>query len=274
MSRLRVTVIGAGKVGTYLAKRFHDNNYIINMVISKSKNSAVALSKKVHAKWSTSIKDIPEESDIIIISVPDPAIKSVADEITKLDLNFNRMIVFHVSGTISYSILDKIKKHGATTFSMHPYQTFASKESSGKMKHPIFYGIEGNRLAVAKAKKIVSSIKSKFIVVPGEKKIIYHSSAVMISNFLLALFSSAEELLSQIEKNKKIRHEFMTSLSSEAYKNYFEKGFKKSITGPAVRRDMNTIEKHIIALNKEDVQLGVLYKIFTDIIISRTQNKN
>jgi predicted short-subunit dehydrogenase-like oxidoreductase (DUF2520 family) len=270
MSRLRVTVVGAGKVGTYLAKIFHENNYTINMVVNKNKASAIALSKEVCAKWSSSIKDVPKNSDIIIISVPDPVIKSIADEISMLDLNFKKLMVFHVSGTLSYSILEKIKKCGATTFSMHPYQTFPSKELSAKMAYQVFYGIEGNKLGIEKAKKIVSSIKSKSIVVPTYKKIIYHSSAVMMSNFLLALLSSADDLLSHVEKNKKIRYEFISSLSFQAYKNYFENGFKKSITGPAVRRDMKTIEQHIAVLKKEDVLLRDLYKIFTDIIISRT----
>jgi predicted short-subunit dehydrogenase-like oxidoreductase (DUF2520 family) len=202
--------------------------------------------------------------------VPDPTIESVADEISNLGLNLKKMIVFHVSGTLSYSILEKIKKRGATTFSMHPYQTFPSKELSANMTYKVFYGIEGNKSAIEQAKKIVRSIKSKSIVVPTNKKIIYHSSAIMMSNFLLALLSSADELLSRVEKNKKLRHEFMVHLSLESYKNYFENGFEKSITGPAVRRDTKTIKKHIAALKSKDVQLKELYKIFTDIIISRT----
>jgi predicted short-subunit dehydrogenase-like oxidoreductase (DUF2520 family) len=142
------------------------------------------------------------------------------------------------------------------------------------MTHEVFYGIEGSKAGINKAKKIVSSIKSKSIIVPADKKIIYHSSAIMASNFLLALLSSADELLSHVERNKKTRHEFMLNLSSETYKNYFKNGFEKSITGPAVRKDMETVRKHIDALKKENVLFKDLYKIFTDIIINRAQNKN
>ncbi len=107
----RITFIGAGKAAYSLADAIKKANYNITSVFSKNLNSAKNFSQKFSAGlYSNKISDLPEESKIIFLSVPDNQIKILADEISNLNLNFEQKLFIHLSGANDTSILSSLKR--------------------------------------------------------------------------------------------------------------------------------------------------------------------
>ncbi|HEY9188922.1 MAG TPA: Rossmann-like and DUF2520 domain-containing protein [Ignavibacteria bacterium] len=266
---ISIVLIGAGKVGTVLSKKLYERGYNFVGIIDLDLNKARNLAKKVKAAlFSNEIKDIPKEANFIIISVPDSQIKVVSKKISKLPLHFNSLKVCHVSGCLSSDELKPIKNRGSIVFSMHPYQSFPDSKNT-KNLDSIYYGIEGEKTLFAK--KIVKALGGNYIIIPKNLKSLYHVSGAFASNYLLVLLSVVNNILYHIiGDKKKAKGVFRPILENTLY-NYFNTDFKNSITGPIVRGDAITVEKHLKALKKYDKNIYDLYKKFGQILLKEIE---
>ena len=93
-----------------------------------------------------------------------------------------------------------------------------------------------------------------------------HLAAVLINNFVNHLIFKSESFL----KEKKIDAAILQPLLAETIKKQSKIGSHKAQTGPAIRNDQSTIDKHINMSN--DDTLTAIYKAMTDSII-KTYNK-
>ena len=266
---ISIVLIGAGKVGTVLSKKLYERGYNFVGIIDLDLNKARNLAKKVKAAlFSNEIKDIPKEANFIIISVPDSQIKVVSKKISKLPLQFNSLKVCHVSGCLSSDELKPIKNRGSIVFSMHPYQSFPDTKNT-KNLDSIYYGIEGEKTLFAK--NIVKALGGNYIIIPKSLKSLYHVSGAFASNYLLVLLSVVNNILYHIIGNKKKAKGVFKPILENTLSNYFNTDFKNSITGPIVRGDAITVEKHLKALKKYDKNIYDLYKKFGQILLEEIE---
>jgi predicted short-subunit dehydrogenase-like oxidoreductase (DUF2520 family) len=266
---ISIVLIGAGKVGTVLSKKLYEKGYNFVGIIDLDFNKARNLAKKVKASlFSNEIKDIPKEVNFIIISVPDSQIKVVSKKISKLPLRFNSLKVCHVSGCLSSDELKPIKNRGSNVFSMHPYQSFPNTKNT-KNLDSIYYGIEGEKTLFAK--NIVKALGGNYIIIPKSLKSLYHVSGAFASNYLLVLLSIVQNILNHIIGDKKKAKSVFKPILENTLYNYFKTDFKNSITGPIVRGDAITVEKHLKALKKYDKSIYDLYKKFGQILLEEIE---
>src|SRR5690349_11587851 len=67
-----VTIIGAGKAGSAVARALKKSGATIDAVISPNKSHAKSLAKELHCTLaSTSLADIARSTTLLILSVPD-----------------------------------------------------------------------------------------------------------------------------------------------------------------------------------------------------------
>ena len=101
----------------------------------------------------------------------------------------------------------------------------------------------------------------------------YHTSAVVVSNQIVALIKIGIDLLIKCGFNEDEANEALYPLIVNNINNIHEKGVIDSLTGPIERCDIETVKKHLLCLNNEDKKL---YKMLSKrlIEISKIKNKN
>ncbi|MFB6097667.1 MAG: NAD(P)-binding domain-containing protein, partial [Salinibacter sp.] len=144
-----VAVVGAGAVGTPLARGLVASGYRVEAVLSRTPETAQTLADRVGASVAgTRNEALPAAVRLILISVPDDAIADVAEGLATLDHPWDETIVAHTSGAETAAVLAPVARQGAATLSFHPLQTF-TEETSPEAFEDIVVGLEGEDRAVA-----------------------------------------------------------------------------------------------------------------------------
>ncbi len=143
---MRITIVGAGKVGSALAIELHKSGHKINVIVDSSKPRAQKISKLCKCdKVSNNLsQEIVSTSDIVIISIKDDDLIKYINKLISID--FKSKILVHTSGVLTSDIFHSLKVRKRDVASFHPAQTFSrvSIRNNNFLKG-IFFGIEGGK---------------------------------------------------------------------------------------------------------------------------------
>lgn len=263
MNNLTAAIIGAGRVGTNFAKAFRKSKIKVKCIIDKNIKTAKSLAQKLKCNlYSNNILSIPDDVDLILISVEDRFISEVVERLTKSKIDFKKKYIFHTSGSLTSDILSPIKNLGAKTFSLHPNISFANKEELIDFTNIVCAIESDTRKTVRFAKKLCNKLGCKSITISKEEKALYHSFAVMISNYTVLLFKEINDYF----PDRKVLSSFVQLLKS-TMNNIVLYGPNNSLTGPIARGDYETIRRNISSLNSIDNDLVEVYKKLGALII-------
>jgi len=121
------------------------------------------------------------------------------------------------------------------------------------------FALEGDRAALQLARSIVRDLGGTSFSLPVARKAAYHAWATMTSPLLLAFLVTVEQAgraagLSPSEARRR-----MLPIVRQTLANYAALGPADSFSGPFIRGDVATVEKHLAALNKIP-QAGEVYR--------------
>jgi len=126
-----VAFVGTGRAAWSLADALVDVGHSVRFASNRSEEPLQKFAEEFMVdKVSTDIDEIAKYASkfqVCIISVPDSAIKEVADTLASLPLDFKKCLFMHLSGSKTSEELSSLKKKGAMTGSFHIPQSFPSR---------------------------------------------------------------------------------------------------------------------------------------------------
>jgi predicted short-subunit dehydrogenase-like oxidoreductase (DUF2520 family) len=261
----KLSIIGAGSVGSSLGVALSEKGYKIIGIIDINGNKALKLSKIINCtKVGVMPTDIPSTSDIVLITVNDNQISSVASELAKLkNLYFRKMLFIHCSGVYAADVLEPLRKKGALIGAMHPIHTFPPNHNPAKNKSKfrgMHFGIDGSEESIKWIEQIIKMLDGKALVIPKDLKPLYHIACVFASNYEMIFLNAVDELAQKLNLPVSWMEAF-GPLITESMQNMMKNGIGKSLTGPIVRGDNETVEIHLKALDKQAPYLLPLYTV-------------
>jgi len=212
--------------------------------------------------FSNKLEDIPEESNLIIIAITDDAISSVAQKI------FPHVpkgcVVTHTSGVTPIRTLDRFERYGL----FYPLASFNQSKLTNFNSIPII--TDGNNAEVRQFLRTIAHRLSQNVYhLTDEQRPYLHLAAVFANNFTNAILGAAFQLLETQKIDKKILYPII----QQTYNRALTSDPIKIQTGPAVRGDVATMEKHLGLLNEHESDiLAALYQISTQLIIEQKEN--
>lgn len=222
-------IIGAGNVAKSLCANLHEKGYRLSKVISTSESSQ-KLANIYQASSSTSVKDIPEDIDFLILSVKDDALKLLVSQIKN-----TKIPVFHTSGSVPAEVFEGHFSHYGV---LYPLQTF-SDEIVSMNRVPMI--IEANDdLTFGKLSKIAHDISDQVYPMNSEKRRWIHLAAVYACNFTNHMQTIAGDILTTHD----ISPEIIKPLLEETFRKAIEGEPRQNQTGPARRGDLAILESH------------------------------
>lgn len=254
-------IIGCGRVGTALAKYLAKCGYASTGLASKSLASAKRIADLIGALgFSNILWEAAKKADIVFITTPDGAIKSVCDIISKMNGFKSGSVVLHCSGALSSTELTSAKTCGAYIGSMHPLQSFASTEYEFNPFSGIVTSVEGDREAVEAAKNVTEDLGSHCVTIKTEAKMLYHASAVVASNYLVTLLDLSFSLIELAGVTGEDALRGLKPLIEGTISNVEKMGIRNALTGPIARGDVRTIEKHLSEIGSKTPRLLSIYR--------------
>lgn len=197
--------------------------------------------------------DSPDPEGIVLVfCVPDDRLEATASTWARACLE-GRLpapsIALHTSGLHDASVIGALRECGAAVGACHPLVAIASP-GNGRFQG-VTFGIDGDPDAVALATGLAGLLGGRPCRIrPGERPL-YHLAAVFGSNFPVACLSVAADLLAAsaepLERPGALSA--LLPLARSALDNLEREGLPDGMTGPIVRGDVGTVERHLLALD-------------------------
>jgi predicted short-subunit dehydrogenase-like oxidoreductase (DUF2520 family) len=254
---LRVSIVGAGNLGTALALSLSRAGYAVRVLAVRSPkrmpSHTLKLARRLKAKL-VALGETALDTDLVWITVPDDVIGAVAARLAPTQ-EWRGRTVFHSSGALTSDVLAPLRKKGARVASVHPAMTFVHR--SMPRLEGVSFGIEGDPAAVRIAKEIVRTLGATPHLIRKENKVLYHAFGSFASPMLIGLMAALE----QVGRAAGIKPAYLRTMAApllrQTLSNYLEHGEAAAFSGPLVRGDVVTIRRHLEALRKVPQALEV-----------------
>jgi|SRR5688572_4690590 len=247
-----IVMIGSGNVAGVLGRKFIGAGHKIIQVVSRNAAAASELAYEWDTESANYMSLINRQADIYLIAVADNGLAEVI-----ADLKLPGKVVAHTAGSVSKEVLKKVTDHYGV---FYPLQSIR-KDVTRLPDIPVYFEASdekaGNILS-----KLAGSISSKPpLIADGEDRLKLHVAAVIVNNFTNHLYALAEQFCLK----EKIDFRQLVPLIEETVKRLKTSSPAGTQTGPAVRNDEQTLQKHLEIL-KDHPQLKNVYSFLTESI--------
>lgn len=197
---------------------------------------------------------VNRNADIYILAVSDIAIKEILQE-----LQLPQKTIVHTAASVSKDVLKEASHHFGV---FYPLQSL-KKESAHIPDMPVIIDA-GDEATLRELDHLARSITDKVIVAGDEQRLKLHLAAVFCNNFVNHLYALAESYC----KEEGLDFNMLHPLIRETAERIETISPGRSQTGPAVRNDQETIQKHLQLLNAHP-HLKKIYEVLTESIYSQ-----
>lgn len=253
--RLRVAIVGAGKVGSVLGRVLVERGHVVTAVVSRTMRSARAGGKFVGCRRAgTDLALIPPATEIVYLTVPHDAVGEVAGRLAEVPhLVFPRLAVCHASGMHTASVLEPVRERGAKVFSFHPLQTFPRDFPPARIltfARGIVYGVDGPPDGVRVARRLARALEGKCVLIPPDLRVLYHAACVAASNHLTTMLWVVERMYTRLQVRGTTFSRMFGPIVAATLANVARTSPAAALSGPIARGGTKTVEGHFAALQE------------------------
>ena len=183
--------------------------------------------------------------DAVIIATPDRTIAEVARAIRPSPTT----VVIHLSGAAGTEVLAPHPRRGA----VHPLMTLVDADTGAARLRGGWFAVAGDALA----HEVVEALGGHSFTVADEQRVRYHAAAAVASNHLVVLLAQVERLAASAN----VSFAAFLPLIRASVDNVESLGARRALTGPAARGDVETVSRHLAALDESE---RPLYRVLSD----------
>lgn len=234
---MKISIVGAGKVAYFIAKRFLENKHQIVEVYNRTEATGKDFAAFCKARFIENIAEISTDIDALFILVKDDAILEISNEIKD-----KHIFQIHCSGSLPLTVLNT--ENAAVIWPVY---------SIGKqdLRRDVPLILESKEENVEKVKEIANVISSNWNLLQFKQRAILHLTAVISNNFINHLLAEAKEIL----EKEAIPFDILKPIIQQTVENALNDNPFLLQTGPALRNDKKTMEQHLLLLeNWPDVK--------------------
>ncbi len=259
----RIGFIGIGTLGKGLALALAAAGYNVAAAYSRTFSSASWLADRLPGcEPCDSPQALADASDIVFVTTPDAIIGEIAGSV---NWTAGRGVV-HCSGASSLEVLRPAADQGAVVGAFHPFQTFAGMDDPENIRsrlQDVTFAIAGKGWLGDFLSGMAQDLGGRAITISDDSRPLYHAAAILGCGYLAALLQTAVDCLRQAGFTGQDALDALVPLASATLENIRAHGVVPSVTGPAVRGDVGTIQAHLQALAQSAPDAAPVYRALT-----------
>ncbi|MGC9454752.1 MAG: Rossmann-like and DUF2520 domain-containing protein [Phycisphaerae bacterium] len=240
-----IAIVGPGKVGTALGVLALRAGWSVGGVAGGGPGRAAAAAGTIGSTRDGSPVDVASSARLVLLTVPDDAIRRVCDDLSSAGAFDDGVVVAHCSGALGSEELSSAQACGASVGSMHPLQTFPSVQAAVEKLPGAFFFMEGDETAIKTLESLASAIGGRCVRIASQAKGLYHAAAVLACNYLTALLDAALSTDERAGIDRAQASEALEPLMRATLENACKMGTEQALTGPIVRGDVETVRRHL-----------------------------
>jgi len=240
MKPLRIGILGLGRFGLALQ---YSLSQLGHEVWGRGPDEKLPLNE-----WAAHLT-------VLCLAVRDDQIAPLMPQLALSDLT-QKTVLIH-SGITPLSLLEPLKAKGAIIGKLHPLQTFAVPRKIPIPKGTPF-AFEGDIISLVRP--WVEAWQGELHELQEDQWVLYHLAAVTAANFLPLFIRAGARLLEPLSASSADSLAWLAPLIRASTESALDAENPLPFSGPAIRRDKSTLEKHEQCLAKLAPDLLPLYQ--------------
>lgn len=213
----RVRIVGAGRAGRSFAVALGDAGWQVDLVHHDH-------------------PDPGDGADLVLTCVPDTAVGPLAASWPVR----GEVVVAHCAGSLG---LDVLAPHPLVG-SVHPLVALPDPGTGAARLRGAWFGIAGHPWM----QSVVDVLGGTSVTVEDQDRVVYHATAVVASNHLVALMGQVERLAASVG----VPLDAFVALARGSLANVAATDPATALTGPVARGDWATVGRHLAALDPDE----------------------
>ncbi len=244
MELKRVVIVGSGNVAEALARALPASGAELCQVFARNRGRGPRVAALGGTTW-TADPDRLAEADLYLIAVSDRAVGEVAASLRLPD----GAVAAHTAGSVPLDALEAFPRRAV----IYPLQTFTAGRAVDFARVPLF--LEASDKGTYQAvERFARRLSSQLYPADSKRRGILHLAGVLACNFVNALYAAGERTLAR----EGLPFEALRPLIAETAAKALAAPSPAAVqTGPAVRGDLPTLERHRALLAEEPLLLEI-----------------
>jgi predicted short-subunit dehydrogenase-like oxidoreductase (DUF2520 family) len=217
---MKLRVIGPGRAGGALALALERVGWQVEQPVARGE----------------AVADAAAGVDLLVIATPDPVIAEVAAAVAPRPTT----VVAHLAGSLGLEVLARHERPAA----LHPLVALPDAETGAdRLAAEAWFAVAGDPMI----DQVVADLGGHRFSVADDDRARYHAAAVIASNHLVALLGQVERVAPD-----GVPLEAFLALVRGTVDNVAALGPAAALTGPVVRGDGTTVDRHLPALPDDE----------------------
>lgn len=249
--RLRIAVVGAGRVGAVLAAALRQAGHEVVAASGVSDASMARIEAMLPGVAVVPPDEAVKAAELVLLTVPDDAIGPVAAGLAKVGAWRAGQLVVHTSGRHGIAVLAESAGHGVVPLAIHPAMTFTGTSLDLSRLVEAVFAVTAPPGMLPIAQALVVEMGGEPVVVEEWDRPAYHAALVHGANHVVTAVTQASAMLARIGIEDPAR--VLSPLTHASVDGALRDapGAVTSLTGPVVRGDAGTVASHLEALAEQ-----------------------
>ena len=246
-ARLRVGVIGAGRVGAVLGAALAAAGHDVTAASGLSAGSHLRAERLLPGVPLVPADEVVAAADLVVLAVPDDTLPGLVAGLAETGAWRAGQLAFHTSGAHGLAVLAPAERAGVLPLALHPAMTFSGAPEDADRLTGAPFGVTSRELHRAVAETLVLEMGGEPFFVAEDDRRLYHAALVTGANHLVTLVAEAADLLRAAGVGSPAR--VLAPLLTAALDNGLRRG-DRGLTGPVSRGDVGTVRDHLVTLTE------------------------
>ena len=247
--RLRVAVIGVGRVGSVLGSALQRSGHQVVAATGVSEQSRRRAGQFLPQARLLPADEAAMQADLVLLTVPDDQLTDLVQGLAVTGAWRAGQLAVHTSGAHGMAPFAPAASVGVVGMALHPVMTFAGRPEDLQRLDGAAFGVTAPAEFRPVAETLVLELGGEPVWVPEAARARYHAALSMGSNHLVTLVNDSADVLRAAGVEDPVR--LLGPLLTAALDNALRLG-DAALTGPVSRGDRATVEAHVGALRDTD----------------------
>ena len=265
-SRLRIAIVGSGRVGAVLGAAWHRAGHRVTAVNARSDTSRLRAEALLPGVPIVDESEVGRSADLVLIAVPDGALPSVVERLTSSGSIRPGQFVVHPAGRYGLEVLEPAARVGAVPLALHPALPLTGTSMDLDRLAGSVFGVTAPEGMRSVAEALVIELGAEPVWIPDEARIGYHAALTFAANYAMTLVNESVDLLASSGAEAPAR--ILGPLVRASVETALERG-DKGQTGPITRGDGTTVRSHLSWFDDRAPLAGNAYRSLGRLTVDR-----